>query len=590
MSLNKFRTNRSNSFISNLTTKKTNDHKIRYLDEPQFNCLNNISLFNHVNTFFRPNEDLSSFLTNNNSNFSNKYSSLLKNKDKFNIRENNVTIENSNNTIHFDYNKKAIKQNLNKYKYLFTKKNYSRLNYLNKRYYYKNNDKNNKNDANIFINDKFTPKSKLKAMNIYKTLRPSNSQYFPNSINSYNIKEYNGLYNEQKSNNDNNNNIKINNFIHSYNSANRFNRNINNINKSRIKTLFNKYKSQVKTINRNFSNVNTINKENNDNYEDALINKRKLVKSLSDNCLEKKNGHVNNNGYIYNINNEQNNKELKLEINNYKDIINENNEKKPIINNYLNKFKGNQKKIMEECISKLNFNYSDDNYNYNYKINYNDIDRLNNGQENSYFKEPINQENQINNDNDFSEIINDEKENIINNIKNNFANYETLNKNENENYFSEDPIKLTRLSLDIKEKKDSINSLKNENRKNMDYNLIYPDENVNYINRTAVIQFQEQNKNDVYHPILFDDNKRSKYTNLIKQSQQKLELLLNKIPKHEYTKGCIKDKYAINISNFINIRKKRIGMNKGKESNESKLIKYINKNKNNIIMPPNGII
>jgi hypothetical protein len=170
MSLNKFRTNRSNSFISNLTTKKTNDHKIRYLDEPQFNCLNNISLFNHVNTFFRPNEDLSSFLTNNNSNFSNKYSSLFKNKDKFNIRENNVTIDNSNNIIHFDYNKKAIKQNLNKYKYLFTKKNYSRLNYLNKRYYYKNNDKNNKNDANIFINDKFTPKSKLKAMNIYKTL------------------------------------------------------------------------------------------------------------------------------------------------------------------------------------------------------------------------------------------------------------------------------------------------------------------------------------------------------------------------------------------------------------------------------------
>ena len=584
MSLNKFRTNRSNSFISNLTTKKTNDHKIGFLDEPQFKCLNNISSFNHVNTFVRPNEDLSSFFTNNNSNFSNKYSSLLKKKDKFNIRENNVIIDNSNNTIHFDYNKKAIKHNLNKYKYLFTKKNYSRLNYLNKRCY-KNNDKNNKNDANIIINDKFSPKNKLKAMNIYKTLHSSNSQYFPNSINSYNIKEYNELYNEQKSNNDNNNNIKINNFIHSYYSANRYNRNINNINKSKIKTLFNKYNTQVKTINRNFSNVNTVNKENNNN-EDALINKRKIVKSLSDNCLDKKNG--NYNGYIYNR--EQNNKELKIEINDYKDKINENNEKKPIINNYLNKYKGNQKKIMEECISKLNFNYSDDSYNYNFKINYNDIDRLNKGKENPKFKESKNLENQINSDNDFSEIINDEKENIVNNIKSNFMNYENLNKNENENYFSENPIKLTRLSLDIKDKKDSINSLKNEKRKNIDYNLIYPDENVNYINRTADIQFQEQNKNDIYRPILFDDNKRSKYTNLIEQSQQKLELLLNKIPKHEYIKGCIRDKYTINISNYINIRKKRIVMNKGKESNKSNLIKYINKNKKNIIMPPNGFI
>ena len=584
---------RSNSFISKFTLKKLNDHKKLYLDDFQSHLITNKNLFNHKVTFVRPkNIKHISLLTNNyNNNIYDKINSIVKKENKINIRENKVIIDSSNNSILFEYNKKANKPNLNRYRYLFQDKYYYKLDYLDK----KNYNDNNINYTNI-LNEKFTPKNKLKAINIFRTLESSDSPLVKNLNTTYNRKEYNKFNNQQKTINDSN--LKINYFT-SNNSMNRINNRNNYINKDGIKSLMERYNSHTEVINRNFEEVDTNSNsiENKNENKADLINNKIIIKSLSENFLGKHNVHSNKNLKINNS--EKNNIELNIKIeDNVNNDINEKNCKKVNFDSYLNKFKGNQKKIMEECINKLNYNYCNDNYNYNYEINYNNRENFNNERKENDINGQINIENQINNDNDFSDIINksnivnneDNKDNIIINIKNNLNKDENLNNNIIfEKDFTENKIKEKRFTYDKKDLKYLIKSSKNENRKSIDYNLIYPDENINSINRTTFFHFKEKNKNDLYFPILNDDNKRSKYTKLIKKSQQKLDLLLNKIPKHEYTRENIKDKYSLNISKFIN-GKKRISINIGKESNGSKLIKYLKKNKKNIIMPPNGII
>ena len=156
---------------------------------------------------------------------------------------------------------------------------------------------------------------------------------------------------------------------------------------------------------------NIKNRVNNDslNSKNNYFNNNQLIKSLSKKTSLKKkikyeimknyNNNINDSKkekIIFNVQNIKENNEIANDINKVKNnkynqtsIYNEkeSNDKdikiNSNINNFLSKYRGNQKKIMEECIKKLNYNYSDDHYNYNYKINYNEIDVYNNNQKKS---------------------------------------------------------------------------------------------------------------------------------------------------------------------------------------------------------------
>ena len=609
MSLNNYRHIQLNSLLTNLKKNKENNQQLKHLNEPKTRLVRSKSLFCPTNTY-----NISNKLINNDfsllfekNNLSCKYNSIIKNIN--NIKSTTSKLNNSNNTLYFDYKKtSAVKHNKNRYKYLFKNKYYYKINYLNK---------NNFNDRekynNLIINDRFTPKNKLKVIKIYKTLESSKSHYPINSTYSYNVKEYNGFNNKLDCNNeyfyDDNKTckMKINSFINRNNTTNKSNKNKNyfdkNNHKYRINLLLKKYNSIKKETNENCLDINSIKNNNVCENDNDLIKNKTIVKSYSDNYLKiDKKDNINNNTF----NNEQNNKELKKIDNSYKNIIKEN-ILKPNIENYLNKYKGNQKIIMAECINKLNYNYSDDNYNYNYQINYNDIETNNNYQKNNNILQPILynniQENQLeNNHEDLVCEQNINSQNINNyennkekinkdNIKNNILTDEIINNNDIENNFSKIMMKMKKSSLDEKDKT-LINSQKYNNRKKINFNLKYPDENINYVNRTIYLKLPEKNINNKYHPksIFFGDNENPKYTKLFKKSKTKLELLLNKIPKHEYIKGNEKENDRLNIPKFLNQRKITNTRYTNKDSNESKLIKYINNNKNNRIMPPNDLL
>ena len=185
-------------------------------------------------------------------------------------------------------------------------------------------------------------------------------------------------------------------------------------------------------------------------------------------------------------NNNQNNNKEKIKY-----INDNNNELFESISYYLNKYRGNEKKVMEECINKLNFNYIDNNYNYNYQINYNDLEIDNINLKNDLNNSVINKKKENKKFNLYINSNIDDKTIIYKNQKNN--NYYRL-KNKNKIRFNKEYQKnngkkmgenkylknLRRLSSDITslnlknnlDNLDFINSFSNlSNKENKLYNL-----------------------------------------------------------------------------------------------------------------------
>ena len=341
MSLNQIIPASSNTFISNLETKKMNEHKISFLknDIFQSQSVKNKTSFNHtVITYNKPNNDKNKLFFSNNKKMPDKYSSIIKMKNKINVTSKNTNSNNSNvlnNIFNYEnFNKNTSKQNKKRYKYLFKNKYYYKLSYLKKKNY------NNKDNKNIIINDVFTPKNRITVINIYKTLESSNSQVLKknssfDSFHSFNINDYNlfnktnRLKNKNSNNNDkntNNNNeycsnikcknvIKIKNYINRNNCTNE-NKNtfMRNQNQKRIKTLLEKYSNiPTEEINKkncsNFSttniNINNINNNNIINYNE----KRSEYNSSNNTNTNTNNAKTNINNNKENNNKENNNKE-----------------------------------------------------------------------------------------------------------------------------------------------------------------------------------------------------------------------------------------------------------------------------------------
>ena len=482
-------------------------------------------IINQTNSFNIPNK----ILNNNNfliikKNINKKYISY-KNKSirKDKIRYSTPSLmQTSNNIFNLDINNQTLPKkdisNFNIYELKYTNSNKFKYNQLfrNKSY-----NINKRKYENIF-----SPKIKTKVQKLFKILESSN---FPKSTNSYNLKDnihYNRKtnYNKEKYHNTKKNTlIKYNSFINNKNSDK-----FDDKNAKKFQVFENKFSD-----NNNYENYISLNENNN----------FQKINKIEENIDDK-------------INKENNN--IKLN----KNLI-----------NYLNRYKGNQKKIMEECLINLNFNYADDNYNYNYQINYNNLDNYNNNRNNNINIDQIDEkkiinDNNLNNNSNYIKTINqDNKENIYN-----------INDNDNDNN--------NKIKKDFSNYK-KINFQKNNKNKNIEINLFNPDEDIKYINKKAY--FPLSNKKNRYYKnksLLFEGNENT--STLIQKPKTKLELLLTKIPRHHRYENLNEktiNKYSINIPKFFNYKKK---INTNNFNKELSISRFPSKNKNSAIMPPNN--
>jgi hypothetical protein len=115
-------------------------------------------------------------------------------------------------------------------------------------------------------------------------------------------------------------------------------------------------------------------------------------------------------------------------------------------------------------------------------------------------------------------------------------------------------------------KQDKLNEIK---KINLNLNYLY--ENKNYVN----IQLSNIQRNDIKNPkkLLSSNKNIYRHSKLIKVPRNNLELLLDKIPKHEKE------------NNFLNSHSVKTNKNSYKNLRKSKIIEFINKN--SAIMPPN---
>ena len=263
--------------------------------------------------------------------------------------------------------------------------------------------------------------------------------------------------------------------------------------------------------------------------------------------------------------------------------------------------KYNKKNIMENCLNKLFFDYSDGNY-----LNPNNYKYLNDDNEDSNIiikKEIVNKkeekdekleledkynnlldEQTINNNNNLNQIPKNSQIKIKDNIENK-ENINTENlKNNKDKLLSSNNENINNSINNIKDKNnqkmkqliyDKIcdeNNLNEDNKINLNLNYLY--ENKNYVNIQLLNDPINNNnttrkKNFPWNTNVFKPSK------LLKKPKTNLELLLDRIPKHDNE----------NENDLNNIHSMKQSKSNHKNLRRSKIIEFINKN--SAIMPPN---
>lgn len=614
MSLNLHKAKTINNFLSKLKRPKkifnNNENSSRVVHK---NYIKKEGLLDCLNSFLTPRRPylIKQNLLNIKNKNSKNYLRTIQSKNEFKSPSNITTINKSKSKTIFDsYHKILFRNNpriINQINSLKYKNNLKNL-FFNSN----NNDKNNYPDRM----GSFSPRNRFRLMKIYETLKFIKTPCTTKESN----KEI--IYNKEKLNNELNSDLTKEQFFYKKEKNNKYNKkeikfykiqNVNSLQFLKIKRekIQNNYmiskgrketESDFKEDNINFMIFSGINKDqekkeilNNDdenNLQEIIYSDDNSL-NLNDNIKDE---NKNENKEIFYIN---------------KNVINA--DKLENSNNY------NKINIMENCLNKLYFDYSDGNY-----TNSNNYKYLNSeGQESNII---INKK-----------IINKKFENIGKNIKNNEVinepiindfqlknNLEPLkkekdfskeNKNglnkiasknpnqlrpmdsieDKENINTENIIKTTDiiLSLDnetFTDKNNISNIKKSSNTKKMEefiydnnkqdklneikkinLNLNYLYENKNYLN----IQLLSDRTNDTKKrkKILSTNKNFYRHSKLIKVPKNNLELLLDKIPKHE------KD------NTFLNTHSAKPNKNNYKNLRKSKIIEFINKN--SAIMPPN---
>ena len=613
MSLNLHKAKTINNFLSKLKRpKKIINNKENNSRVVHKNYIKKEGLLDCLNSFLTPRRPylIKQNLLNIKNKNSKNYLRTIQSKNEFKSPSNITTINKSKSKTIFDsYHKILFRNNpriINQINSLKYKNNLKNL-FFNSN----NNDKNNYPDRM----GSFSPRNRFRLMKIYETLKFIKTPCTTKETN----KEI--IYNKEKLNNELNSDLTKEQFFYKKEKTNKYNKkeikfykiqNVNSLQFLKIKRekIQNNYmiskgrketESDFKEDNINFMIFSGINKDqekkeilNNDdenNLQEIIYSDDNSL-NLNDNIKDE---NKNENKEIFYIN---------------KNVINA--DKLENSNNY------NKINIMENCLNKLYFDYSDGNY-----TNSNNYKYLNNES----------QENNIIN----KKIINKKFENIGKNIKNNEVinepiindfqlknNLEPLkkekdfskeNKNglnkiasknpnqlrpmesieDKENINTENIIKTTDIILSLDNEtftdKNNISNIKKGSNtkkreefiydnnkqdklneiKKINLNLNYLYENKNYLN----IQLLSDRTNDIKNrkKILSTNKNFYRHSKLIKVPKNNLELLLDKIPKHE------KD------NTFLNTHSAKPNKNNYKNLRKSKIIEFINKN--SAIMPPN---
>ena len=575
--------------INNFLEKVKNFHKI---------INNKQKSIKEISKKFRKDEDmleyLQSFLTPRRPSLVKQSYFYIKNKNN----NNHISTIQSKSEIRYPSNMKSNSIFRTKHNIIYRNNIYSQINTLE-------NKTNSSRLSYDTINQKnytknligFSPKNRYKLMEIYnklhsiktpcltkesnskKTFKFFKSDHFHKIINSdlnndyYNIDK--SINNNKLKNNKKNNKIKDNNII----------------GKSKIDS----YKIQ----NVNSLKFSKINKENIINNNITLKEKEDEIDLKEKNEIEflseKKNENINNhiiNGYQnyiktntsekndVKINNTEYNKDDNKKVN---EIINKIKEKDKNDNQEnLNKYyKAN---IMENCLNKLFFDYSDGNYTYANNYNYTNDENIN---ENIIINKEklVKKVENIKPKFETDYLINDEKNINKNNfnqklIENNFNEKVNLENKENINTENINIDKDIILSLDDEEI-DSKNNQKKLNQnllnklKKINFNLNYLYENKNFVN----IQLLHENPKKNPKQLINSKNDFFRNSKLIKKSKTNLKFLSDNIPKHENIKN---EKYFSNSHSIENNKIYKQNFRK------NKIFEYINKN--SAIMPPNNYI
>ena len=575
--------------INNFLEKVKNFHKI---------INNKQKSIKEISKKFRKDEDmleyLQSFLTPRRPSLVKQSYFYIKNKNN----NNHISTIQSKSEIRYPSNMKSNSIFRTKHNIIYRNNIYSQINTLE-------NKTNSSRLSYDTINQKnytknligFSPKNRYKLMEIYnklhsiktpcltkesnskKTFKFFKSDHFHKIINSdlnndyYNIDK--SINNNKLKNNKKNNKIKDNNII----------------GKSKIDS----YKIQ----NVNSLKFSKINKENIINNNITLKEKEDEIDLKEKNEIEflseKKNENINNhiiNGYQnyiktntsekndVKINNTEYNKDDNKKVN---EIINKIKEKDKNDNQEnLNKYyKAN---IMENCLNKLFFDYSDGNYTYANNYNYTNDENIN---ENIIINKEklVKKVENIKPKFETDYLINDEKNINKNNfnqklIENNFNEKVNLENKENINTENINIDKDIILSLDDEEI-DSKNNQKKLNQnllnklKKINFNLNYLYENKNFVN----IQLLHENPKRNPKQLINSKNDFFRNSKLIKKSKTNLKFLSDNIPKHENIKN---EKYFSNSHSIENNKIYKQNFRK------NKIFEYINKN--SAIMPPNNYI
>ena len=575
--------------INNFLEKVKNFHKI---------INNKQKSIKEISKKFRKDEDmleyLQSFLTPRRPSLVKQSYFYIKNKNN----NNHISTIQSKSEIRYPSNMKSNSIFRTKHNIIYRNNIYSQINTLE-------NKTNSSRLSYDTINQKnytknligFSPKNRYKLMEIYnklhsiktpcltkesnskKTFKFFKSDHFHKIINSdlnndyYNIDK--SINNNKLKNNKKNNKIKDNNII----------------GKSKIDS----YKIQ----NVNSLKFSKINKENIINNNITLKEKEDEIDLKEKNEIEflseKKNENINNhiiNGYQnylktntpdkndVKINNTEYNKDDNKKVN---EIINKIKEKGKNDNQEnLNKYyKAN---IMENCLNKLFFDYSDGNYTYANNYNYTNDENIN---ENIIINKEklVKKVENIKPKFETDYLINDEKNINKNNfnqklIENNFSEKVNLENKENINTENINIDKDIILSLDDEEI-DSKNNQQNLNHnllnklKKINFNLNYLYENKNFVN----IQLLHENPKRNPKQLINSKNDFFRNSKLIKKSKTNLKFLSDNIPKHENIKD---EKYFSNSHSIENNKIYKQNFRK------NKIFEYINKN--SAIMPPNNYI
>ena len=418
-----------------------------------------------------------------------------------------------------------------------------------------------------------------KESNSKKTFKFFKSDHFHKIINSdlnndyYNIDK--SINNNKLKNNKKNNKIKDNNIIGKSKIDNYKIQNVNSLKFSKInkENIINNnitLKEKEDEINLKEKNeIEFLSEKKNENINNHIINGYQNY--IKTNTSEKNDVKINNTEY-----NKDDNKKVNEIINKIKEK--DKNDNQENLNKY---YKAN---IMENCLNKLFFDYSDGNYTYANNYNYTNDENIN---ENIIINKEklVKKVENIKPKFETDYLINDEKNINKNNfnqklIENNFSEKVNLENKENINTENINIDKDIILSLDDEEI-DSKNNQKKLNQSllnklnKINFNLNYLYENKNFVN----IQLLHENPKRNPKQLINSKNDFFRNSKLIKKSKTNLKFLSDNIPKHENIKG---EKYFSNSHSIENNKIYKQNFRK------NKIFEYINKN--SAIMPPNNYI